>query len=175
VRGGLLLCLVVPQRSFLGAGWRRRSTRVGPLRLLNMARLGKPGLARRETHSVRALFPPSRAITIEIEGEARSRVGFLQIGQARWSGSRSDLYSAVVIEDCPEQPPELGELPAGRLYAFVFSVGVRRDACVPVAVTRDAKRVHRRIVSFGADVCRARATPAPRSCGAEVSRGVLPP
>jgi hypothetical protein len=143
----------VPQRSFLGAGWRRRSTRVGPVRFLNMARLAKPGLAGRETFMVRALFPPSRAITIGVDGEARSRVGFLQIGQPRWSGSRSDLYSSVVIEDCPEHPPELGELPAGRLHAFVLSVGARRDGCVPLVVTRDAGRVHRRVVSFGGGVC----------------------
>jgi hypothetical protein len=92
-------------------------------------------------------------VTIGVEGKARSRFGFLQLGAARWTGLASDLYPAVLIEDCPEPPPELGDLPAGRLYASTLSVGVRRPSCVPLLVTRNGGRTHRRIVSFGAGDC----------------------
>jgi hypothetical protein len=111
----------VPERWFLGKGWRRRITRIGPVRLLRVDDLADADLARRRPYIVRALFPPSHSITIGIEGEARSRVGFLELGAQQWSGSASDLYPALLIEDCPELPRELGELPAGRLYGFTCS------------------------------------------------------
>jgi hypothetical protein len=65
----------VPERSYLGSGWRRRSTRVGPVRLLNMAGLAAPGLARRRAYVIRALHPPSRSIAIGVEGKARAAAG----------------------------------------------------------------------------------------------------
>lgn len=143
----------LPERSFLPRGWRRRSARVGPVRLLNVGGLSEANLANGEAYTLRILFPPSRLVTIGVEGKARSRFGFLQLGAQRWTGLASDLYPAVLIEDCPEPPPELGELPAGRLYASTLSVGVRRPSCVPLLVTRNGGRTHRRIVSFGAGDC----------------------
>jgi hypothetical protein len=144
----------LPERSFLPPGW-RRGPRAGPVRLLNLDGLSEASLANREAYTLRLLFPPSRLVTIGVEGKARSRVGFVALGAQRWSGLASDLYPAVLIEDCPEPPPELDELPAGRLYAFVLSVGVRREACVPLLVTRNGGRTHRRVVSFGAGDCGA--------------------
>ena len=143
----------LPERSFLPRGWRRRSTRVGPVRLLNVGGLSEANLATREAYVLRILFPPSRLVTIGVEGNGSSRVGFLQLGAQQWSGLASDLYPAVLIEDCPEPPPELGELPAGGRYASTVSVGVRRPSCVPLLVTRNGGRTHRRIVSFGAGDC----------------------
>jgi hypothetical protein len=115
--------------------------------------LARRGLVRRHAFVVRALFPPSRAITIGVEGEARSRVGFLPNGTQRWSGAPSDLYPALIIENCLELPPELGKPPAGRLYGHALFVGMVRPTCVPLLVTRNGGRTQRRLVSFGAGDC----------------------
>jgi hypothetical protein len=144
----------LPERGFLGPGWRRASTRIGPVRLLNASRLSDPDVAPRRPYPVRVLFPPSRLVTIGVGGKAASRVGFLPDGSRRWSGSPADLYPALLIEDCPEPPPELADLPAGKLYGFVLYVGVRRAACVPLLVTRNGGRTHRRVISSGGADCR---------------------
>lgn len=161
----------LPEQSFLGTGWRRTTTRIGPVRLLKASRLSDADVTPRQAYLLRVLFPPSRSVTIGVEGKASSRVGFLPDGSQRWSGSSADLYPALLIEDCPEPPPELGDLPAGRLYALLLPVGVRRAACVPLLVTRNGGRTHRRVVSFGGADCADR---APRACRPELRRGVLP-
>jgi hypothetical protein len=143
----------VPERRFLGAEWRRTSTRVGPVRFLNTVGFAKPGLAGRRARKLRTLFLPGRSIEIEIEGSARSAVGFLAPDTIRWSGSRSDLHPAIRVENCPPIPPELPDTPAGRHYGYGIFVGVRRAACVPIAVTRNGGRSHRRLISFGRGNC----------------------
>jgi hypothetical protein len=143
----------VPERRFLGDDWVRTSTRVGPVRFLNTVNLAEPGLAGDTARKLRTLFPPGRSIEIEIEGKARSSVGFLEPETTRWSGKRSDLHSVIRVENCPPIPPELRDLPAGRRYGYGIFVGVRRAACVPIAVRRNGGRSHRRIVSFGRGDC----------------------
>jgi hypothetical protein len=161
----------LPERGFLGTGWRRTLTRIGPVRLLKASRLSDPDVAPRRPYPLRVLFPPSRSVTIGVEGKASSRVGFLADGSRRWSGASADLYPALLIEDCPEPPPELGDLPAGRLYGSLLFVGVRRPACVPLLVTRNGGRTHRRVVSFGGAECPGS---APRACRPRLRRGALP-
>jgi hypothetical protein len=145
----------VPERRFLGADWRRTSTRVGPVRFLDTAGFAKPGLAGRTARKLRILFPPGRSIEIAIEGRALSSVGILTPGTMRWSGSRSDLHPAIRVENCPPIPPEVRDRPAGRRYGYGIFVGVRRAACVPIAVTRNDGHTHRRIISFGRGDCPA--------------------
>lgn len=143
----------VPDRRTLGSHWRQRSTRIGPVRLLDATSLAKPGLAGRRALKIRVLFPPGRSITFEIDGNHKSRVGFVNPGTQRWSGARADLHSVLRIDDCPAIPSDLGPLPAGRRYGFGLFVGVRREACVPVTVTRNTGVGHRRVISFGRGDC----------------------
>lgn len=143
----------VPDRRTLGSHWRQRSTRIGPVRLLDTTSLAKPGLPGRRAIKIRVLFPPGRSITFEIGGRDKSRVGFVDPGTQRWSGSRADLHSVLRVEDCPAIPSDLGPLPAGRRYGFGLFVGVRREACVPVTVRRSPGDSHRRVISFGRGDC----------------------
>jgi hypothetical protein len=60
----------VPERRILRAGWRQRSTRVGPLTILETQRLAKRAPPGRRAWKVRTLIPPVRAITVEIDAGA---------------------------------------------------------------------------------------------------------
>jgi hypothetical protein len=143
----------VPEAKFLPAGWRRRSRRIGPLRIMEATGLAKPGLAGRHAWKIRTLIPPLRTLTIEIGAADRARLGFLKQPTSKWSGSQSDLSPVLRIRNCPVLPPEIGELPAGQHYGFPMYVGVRRDSCVLLTVTRDGGRSHRRVISFGGGDC----------------------
>jgi hypothetical protein len=137
----------IPERTFLRSGWRKRGVRIGPVRFLNT-----PGWARRREWKLRTLFRQGRALTISIDPRHRSHVGFLEVSNS-WRGARSDLYAAVRLENCPPIPPEVGETPAPGFYGIGMFAGVRRAACVPITVTRDGGRSHRRVVGFGRDDC----------------------
>lgn len=143
----------VPEREFLRAGWRRRSVRIGPVRVLNAGGLAKPGRAGRNIWKVPILIPPAREITIAIDAVAARRVAFVESGTQTWNGYASELHPVVRLSDCPRLPPELGRLPAGQHYVFPAFVLVRRDSCVPLTVTWDGNRSHRRVVSFGGGGC----------------------
>jgi hypothetical protein len=123
--------------------------RIGPVRFLST-----PGRAGRTAWKLRTLFRPGRPLTITIAPRHRAHVGFLDVPRRTWRGARSDLYAGVRLENCPPIPPEVGETPAGDRYRIGMFAGVRRAACVPITVTRDAGRSHRRVVGFGRDNCR---------------------
>jgi hypothetical protein len=121
---------------------------------LNTSGLEAPGLAGRKVYKLPVLIPPARTLTIEIDAAARSSVGFVDPPNTRrWTGTRSDLYAAIRVENCPTLPPEIGELAAGEHYGHPTFVVVLRDACVPFTVTRDGGRSHRGVVSFGGGDC----------------------
>ena len=143
----------IPERRSFSAGWRRRSTRIGPLLLGDASGLAKSDLAGRNVRKIRALIRPVRALTIEIGAIARSRIGFVKDPRTRWSGSAADLYPVLRIENCPRLPPEIGTLYAGQRYGLGLFVGVRKNGCVPIIVTGDGGRRHRRVISFGAGDC----------------------
>lgn len=143
----------VPEREFLRAGWRRRSVRIGPLRVLNPGGLAEPGRAGRRIWKVPILIPPAREITIELGAFTARRVAFVEFGTQKWNGYASELHPVVRLSDCPRLPPELGRLPAGQHYVFPAFVLVRRGSCVPLTVTRNGNRSHRRVISFGAGDC----------------------
>jgi hypothetical protein len=138
----------IPERTFLRSGWRKRGVRIGPVQFLNT-----PGPPRRTAWKLRTLFRPGRPLTISIAPRYRRHVGFVDFSR-NWRGDWSELYAAVRLENCPPIPPEVGATPAGDRYGIGMFAGVRRAACVPITVTRDGGRSHRRVVGFGRDDCR---------------------
>jgi hypothetical protein len=143
----------IPEREF-ARRWRRH-TRVGAIMLPDIRGLAEPGLASQRDRRVLklpVLIRPARVLELEIAPRARSGVGFVKVGMQSWRDA-SDLHSTLRVTNCPPIPPEAGELPAGPYYALPLFLGVRRDACVPLAVTRNRGRMHRYVISFGRGRC----------------------
>lgn len=136
-----------PQHRFLRSGWRRRSAAVGSVRLLEARALRRPDLARRfrgRALKIPALVLPSRVLTIELGAGA----GFVPEPKSLRS------YRTIRLEDCPSIPQEDRDRRAGNRYVLRLFVVLRRDACVPLTVTRNEGRPRRRLVSPGAGDCR---------------------
>jgi hypothetical protein len=150
----------IPERGWLPAGWRRDSTRIGPVTVLYTDTLARNIRTGRAVRTIFLLIPPLRELTIEIASDFARRVAFVEPTPPVWSGYAADLHPLLRVKNCPPIPPELDTSAAGDRYALPVSTVVRRTSCVPLTVTRDGNRAHRRVISFGAGDCRAAGAPA---------------